>query len=174
MEWIDTVVAVIDSSALLTGALRTFYVDGQASFTGLSMRGNASTSYVLQFTLTGPNLFGNDINSKSLALSVAVQTCEPWETFDDVQLECLCADGFGLVLSDYTCRSCTAEEIVPAGSKSCAACPVLSTPNSTHSCECLPGYFGTIFGAFTLVVIAGHGAGLRSHLRACAPLPSQA
>jgi hypothetical protein len=174
MDWIDTVVAVIDSSALLTGALRTFYVDGQASFTGLSMRGNASTSYDLLFTLTGSDLFGNDINSKQLAQSVEVKTCELGEMFDDVQLECRCAEGFGLVLADYTCRTCTAEEVVPLGSKSCAACPALSAPNSMYECECFPGYFGTIVGAFTLAVMAGHGAGLRSHLRACAPFHTQA
>ncbi len=91
--------------------------------------------------------FGNDINSKSLVHNVSVQACEDGEAFDTVDLVCTCADGFGLVLEDATCRLCTAEEIIPEGSKSCAVCPALSSPNAEGVCECFPGYSGTIFGA---------------------------
>jgi hypothetical protein len=92
--------------------------------------------------------FGNDINSKSQSHSVGVQACEQGEAFDTTELVCTCAEGFGLVLADSTCRLCTADEIIPAGSKSCATCPVLSSPNADGVCECFPGYSGTIFGAF--------------------------
>jgi hypothetical protein len=55
-DWIDTF-ATIDTSALIGGGtLRTFYADGAAVFTALTMRGNASQSYDITITLTGPDL----------------------------------------------------------------------------------------------------------------------
>jgi hypothetical protein len=94
--------------------------------------------------------FGNDINSRSLSQSVLVQACEAAEAFNPVDLVCTCAPGFGLVLEDATCRLCTADEVIPPGSLSCATCPALSAPTSPTSdtCECFAGYFGTIFGAW--------------------------
>jgi hypothetical protein len=72
------------------------------------MRGAESQSYDLLFTVTGPELFGNGVDSRSMSRAVDVQACEPGETFDDKRLECACADGFGLVVADNTCRTCEA------------------------------------------------------------------
>ena len=43
---------------------------------------------------------------------------------------------------------CADNEVVPDGQLACVACPVLSAPASPTECECLPGYFGAITGAF--------------------------
>ena len=96
--------------------------------------------------LTRLRCAGNDINEKSLSANLTVQPCEPGETFDLVRLECACADGFGLVIEDNTCRTCTADEVVPTGSLSCATCPALSAPSNAHECICQPGFYGVIVG----------------------------
>jgi hypothetical protein len=54
-DWIDTV-ATIDTTALIGGTLRTFYLSGTAEFKTLTMKGNASQSYDMLITLTGPDL----------------------------------------------------------------------------------------------------------------------
>jgi hypothetical protein len=83
--------------------------------------------------------------------NVSVLECLPEEAFDPVRLECACADGYGLVLSDNTCRTCTADEVVPAGSLSCTQCPRLSKPlnvsGGARECRCLPGHYGLLVGS---------------------------
>ena len=77
--------------------------------------------------------------------------CLPEETFDSVRLECACAVGYGLVVEDNTCRTCTADEVVPAGSLSCAQCPRLSKPvnvsGGATECRCMPGHYGLLVGS---------------------------
>ena len=146
IEW-DNLVVTITTDASIAGSLRTFYTDGSAVFPGLSLRGNESTVYSLVFTLTGPDLFGNDVEEGTQTVPLSVQRCQPGETFDFAAMDCACAVGFGLVTSDHTCRNCTADEVVPDGGLSCVACPALSVRSSLSSCTCQAGYFGTIFGA---------------------------
>jgi hypothetical protein len=148
MNWIDTF-ASIETDAQLGGSLRTFYKDGAATFTSLTLRGDEGVTYDLRFTLTGTDLFGNDINTESASQAVGIQQCEPGESFDTRIRECKCAVGFGLVVADNTCRTCEADEVVPTGGASCTKCPALSVPdNSTvGECKCIPGYFGGISGA---------------------------
>jgi hypothetical protein len=120
----------------VTGSLRTFYANGAAVFSGLTLSGAESASYELTFTLDGLDLFGNDIDAHSRAASVRVQQCEPGESFDSERLVCICAVGFGLVVETNTCRNCTDNEVVPPGSLSCEQCPLLSRPISLNNCEC--------------------------------------
>jgi hypothetical protein len=54
-DWLDTV-ATIDTDALIGGTLRTFYLSGAAVFTTLTIKGNASETYDMLITLTGPDL----------------------------------------------------------------------------------------------------------------------
>jgi hypothetical protein len=105
-NWVDTT-ATIDSAALISGSLRSFYVDGMAAFRGLTLKGSEGVSYDLQFTVAGPDLYGNDVNAKTLTASVMVVPCEQGESFDTTRLECQCAVGYGLVLADNSCRACT-------------------------------------------------------------------
>ena len=167
MDWIDTI-ATIATTATVSGSLRTFYAGGSAVFKELALRGDENVTYELDFTvavrmplalrlpsasltacgLQGPDLYGNDINERSKSMNLSVQACELGESFDRERRECACATGYGLVVTDNTCRTCRSDEVVPAGSLSCATCPALSAPSLTdpHSCVCFPGYFGTIVG----------------------------
>ena len=145
-DWTNTV-ATIESLADISGSLRTFYQHGQATFANLVLHGDENQSYNMTFSISGPKLFGNDVDSQSMSKSVQVQACEPGESFDTRVRECACAAGYGLIKTDNTCRACAADEVVPDGSLSCTACPVLSIPVSPTTCECIPGYFGAITGA---------------------------
>ena len=149
-DWTNTV-ATIESLADISGSLRTFYQHGQATFSNLVLHGDESQSYNMTFSIAGPKLFGNDVDSQSMSKTVQVQACEPGETFDTRVRECACAAGYGLIKTDNTCRACAADEVVPDGSLSCTACPVLSVPVSPTTCECIPGYFGAITGALDLL-----------------------
>ena len=147
-DWPNTV-GTVESAGRLGGSLRTFYQSGAADFAGLSLSGLQNTSYEVSFTMSGQDLFGNDINTKSNATNVTVLSCLAGERFDTPNLVCRCATGYGLVLEDNTCRLCTADEVVPPGSLSCEACPALSkpAPGSTEQCVCRAGFYGTIVGA---------------------------
>ena len=145
-DWTNTV-ATIESLADISGSLRTFYQHGQATFANLVLHGDENQSYNMTFSISGPKLFGNDVDSQSMSKTVQVLACEPGETFDTRVRECACAAGYGLIKTDNTCRACAADEVVPDGSLSCTVCPVLSVPVSPTTCECIPGYFGAITGA---------------------------
>ena len=147
-DWPDTV-GTVDSAGKLGGSLRTFYQSGAADFADLSLSGLQNTSYEVSFTMSGKDLFGNDINTRSNSTNVTVLSCLAGERFDTPNLVCRCATGYGLVLQDNTCRLCTADEVVPPGSLSCQACPALSkpAPGSTEQCVCRAGFYGTIVGA---------------------------
>jgi hypothetical protein len=145
-EW-ESTVATIASDAMLVGSLRAFYGEGAAVFPSLVLKGNQSATYTLEFTVTGPELFGTGDDSRTATANVSVQACELGERFDVVDMDCECAEGYGLVLSDHTCRTCAADEVVPFGGLSCVACPALSAPESLDECRCNAGYFGTIVGA---------------------------
>ncbi len=145
-EWEDLVVT-ITTDALLSGSLRTFYSKGAAVFPSLSLKGNESVSYELQFTVLGPNLFGNDVAERTTPLMVLVQPCEEGERFDADNMDCACANRYGLVAADHTCRLCGTDEVVPLGELSCETCPALSIPATQNDCACIPGYFGTIVGS---------------------------
>lgn len=106
-NWVNTV-GTIDTLALLTGTPRTFYQAGAAQFTTLNIRGNASSVYELNFTLSGLDLFGNDIDTHTVSRNINISACEAQEAFDVQLLECACAVGTGLVLADNSCRQCTA------------------------------------------------------------------
>ena len=145
-DW-DNLVVTITTTALVSGSLRTFYAKGEAVFSSLSLKGNESQSYDLVFTLSGPNLFGNGVEQQSVPKTVTVQPCDDGETWDDFTLDCACAVGYGLIVTDHTCQACTADEVVPPGGLSCRTCPALSSPVSLSQCECHPGLFGSIVGA---------------------------
>jgi hypothetical protein len=173
-EWPNLVVT-ISTTALVSGSLRTFYTAGSAVFSSLSLKGNESASYELLFTVSGPNLFGNNVEERQVTKTVTVQACDEGETFDDFTMDCACAVGYGLIVTDHTCRACTADgtsrsacmhvyahnaprltrmpscvccaEVVPPGGLSCRTCPALSSPSSLSQCECHPGLFGNIIGA---------------------------
>jgi hypothetical protein len=146
-EW-ENLVVTITTDALLSGSsLRVFYADGAAVFPSLSLKGNESTAYELMFTMSGPDLFGNDVEERSMPLLVTVQPCEPGERFDADAMDCACATGWGLVTTDHTCRKCADHEVVPTGGLSCVSCSALSARSNISECECIPGYFGTIVGA---------------------------
>jgi hypothetical protein len=125
-DWIDTT-ATINSSALLSGSLRTFYANGVAAFRGLTLKGDEGVSYDLEFTVAGPDLYGNDVNARTLVQAVRVVPCEQGETFDAVRLECQCADGFGLVLADNSCRACTDN-----GARACTRARAHACKHATH------------------------------------------
>jgi hypothetical protein len=114
LNWPSSASATIVSTGLMTGLLRAFYVDGAAVFSSLSLRGNESAAYSLTFTLTGTDLFGTGVDSMSLEQSVTVQACELGERFDALTLACACAEGYGLVVADSTCRVCGLDEGVCA------------------------------------------------------------
>lgn len=147
-EWPNCVVE-ITTDALLTGSLRSFYTGGAAVYNSLVLRGMEGVSYNLTFTISAPDLFGNDVTTRVIVVPVAVQLCEPAETFNVAALDCACAVGYGLVVADHSCRTCTHEEVVPPDGLSCVACPALSNPDpkDTSQCVCQPGYAGAIFGA---------------------------
>ena len=145
-DW-DGLVATIETDAMLVGTVRTFYLSGAANFDGLALFGVEGTAYNLTFVMDGPDLFGNDVTTGSITRAVTVLPCEPGERFNNVTLECECAVGWGLVVSDHTCRQCALNEVVPENSLSCTSCPDFSAPSSTSECRCMPGYFGTIVGA---------------------------
>jgi hypothetical protein len=107
-EW-DNLVVTISTTALVSGSLRTFYTQGSAVFASLLLKGNESASYELVFTLSGPNLFGNNVEERSVRKIVTVQPCDDGETFDDFTMDCACAVGYGLIVTDHTCRACTAD-----------------------------------------------------------------
>jgi hypothetical protein len=146
-EWDNLVVTISTTDALVSGSLRTFYTNGEAVFSSLALKGNESASYSLVFTLSGPNLFGNGVEEQQVVKTVTVQACDEGETWDDFTLDCACAVGYGLIVTDHTCQACTANEVVPPGGLSCRACPALSSPVSLSQCECHPGLFGLIVGA---------------------------
>ena len=146
VNW-DGLVATIETEAQLVGTVRTFYLDGAATFDKLALFGAESTAYNLTFVMDGPDLFGNDVTSGSVTQTVTVLPCEVGETFNNETFECDCAAGFGLVVADHTCRQCAGNEVVPANGLSCASCPDFSLPSSSSECVCMPGYFGTIVGA---------------------------
>ena len=142
-SWADTT-AVITTTAALSGSLRTFFANGAAVFSGLTLRGDELATYTLTFTITGPDLFGNGITSKSASANVTIQACSVGETFDKTALACTCATGYGLVVETGNCEACTANQVVPldAAVASCATCPPLSAPYNMHECRCNAGYFG--------------------------------
>ena len=146
VNW-DSLVATIETDAHLTGSLRSFYSDSAAVFSGLALYGAENTTYTLTFTMTGPDLYGNDITTGSENRTVQVQACQPGETFNNVTLACQCATAYGLVLSDHTCRLCAANEVVPSNALSCTSCPDFSEPVGVSDCQCIPGYFGNIENA---------------------------
>jgi hypothetical protein len=147
-DWVDTV-ATVASDVQLAGALRAFYADGRAVFPDVSLHGEENSTHVLNITLRGPDLYGHGVDARSFTQAVIVESCAPGETFDAAALECLCADGFGLVAGNNSCATCAADEVVPPGQLSCAACPLFSTPapGSLSQCRCGAGYFGVIAGA---------------------------
>ncbi len=146
LEWPETM-ASVTSTARLAGIARMVYQGGVADFATLTLHGNESQVYELAFTLSGPNLFGHGRTTESVTRAVTVAACEQTETFDAAALMCMCAAGFGLVTQNNTCVRCAANEVVPADSALCVACPLFSTPEGPASCRCIAGYSGTLVGA---------------------------
>ena len=67
-----------------------------ADFPGLSLKGAQNATFTLNFTLTGPQLFGSGFpDSRVVSRDVRIAMCEAVETFDAVTQLCGCASGFG-------------------------------------------------------------------------------
>ncbi len=134
-NWLDTTVT-IDTAALVSGSLRTFYADGAGTFNGLTIKGNQGVTYYLNFNLLGPGLFGTKSDAGSTSGNVTIQPCNDGERFDPTLMVCECATGYGLVVETHACELCGADEVVPQGGGSCTACPPLSAPASLYECKC--------------------------------------
>jgi hypothetical protein len=169
--WRDTVVT-IDTAAALAGSLRSFYAHGAAPFPGLSLKGDEGANYSLTFTLSGPELFGSDDDTRRVTRNITVQRCEPEERFDAVMQQCACASGFGLAPDTGACVRCAADEVVPVEGGPCVACPALSAPTSLYECGCQAGYFGSINGARACV--RARCAALRADVARALRIASQA
>jgi hypothetical protein len=127
-DWQDTVATIESGAASVSGSLRTFYQHGEALFTGLSLRGAEGQAYELKFTLSGPELFGNGVSTKTLTQAVAVQECEQGETFDPARQECACAERYGLHLLDNTCELCADDGARALGVRATAPAPASQPP----------------------------------------------
>jgi hypothetical protein len=134
-SWPDTTVT-IDTAALVSGSLRTFYGNGEGTFGGITIKGNQSAMLFLNFSLIGPGLFGTKSDSGSASGNVTIQPCDDGERFDPTLMVCECATGYGLVVETHACELCSADEVVPQGGGSCTKCPPLSAPSSLYECEC--------------------------------------
>jgi hypothetical protein len=146
-EWPDTT-ATLETTASMTGSMRSFFANGKADFPGLTLKGAMLASCELTLTVTGPQLFGSGVDSMSVTANVTIQACELGETFDAAVLACTCATGYGLVVETGACVRCGADQVVPLDTivQSCATCPPLSAPDGLNDCRCNAGYFGSIFG----------------------------
>jgi hypothetical protein len=89
-EW-DDLVVTITTDALLSGLTRVFYASGAAVFSSLTLKGIEGTSYALEVTVVGPDVFGNDEVQRSTTLTISVQPCEVGETFNEDGMDCACA-----------------------------------------------------------------------------------
>ena len=145
-DWASTT-ASIESFTALSGSLRSFYAHGYAFFPGLALSGNVSAVFSIIITISGPELFGSNDDTRVLTRNVSIAACETDETFDATMLRCACADGFGLDDTTGACVHCATDAVVPVPGGPCQTCPALSLPSTPYACECIAGYFGTLVAA---------------------------